>query len=368
MNTLGLALRFTSFGESHGPAIGGVVDGCPPGIALSVEDFSADLERRATGRTRHTSQRQESDQVEILSGVFEGKTTGAPIALMIRNTDARSKDYSDIAQSFRPGHADYTYQQKYEHRDYRGGGRSSARETASRVAAAVIAKKLLLQHAGTQVRACLVQCGDIKANVGAVLSSTDIDWQAVESTPLFWPVAGQLSELESYLDGIRKSGDSVGGKVLVIADPLPAGLGEPLFGKLDGDLAAALMGINAVKAVEIGDGVAVAAQRGSEHRDEISPQGFLSNHSGGILGGISTGQALLASVSIKPTSSILIPGLSVDLSNAPREIITKGRHDPCVAIRAPAIVEAMVAWVLADHLLRDRAQNAATDRLRGAKS
>ncbi len=357
----------TTFGESHGVGIGCVIDGCPPGIVIAANDFEHDLERRATGRTRHTSQRSEADQVEILSGVFEGKTTGTPITLLIRNTDAKSKDYGDIATSFRPGHADYTYQMKYGHRDYRGGGRSSARETTARVAAAVIAKRYLDCLFKIKVRAFLSQCGAIKAEMGGAADYAQVDWEAVESTPLFWPNSAQLPELEAYLDGLRKSGDSVGGRVSVVAENVPVGLGEPLYGKLDGDLAAALMGINAVKAVEIGDGVAVCAQRGSEHRDEMTPSGFLSNHSGGILGGISTGQTLLAHVSIKPTSSILVPGLSVrSLEHneteildkfAATELVTKGRHDPCVAIRAPAIVEAMVALVLMDHVLRDRAQN-----------
>jgi chorismate synthase len=362
LNTFGKMFSVTTFGESHGPGIGCVIDGCPPGILISPQDFNVDLERRATGRTRHTSQRNEADQVEVLSGVFEGKTTGTPVTLLIRNTDAKSKDYGDIATSFRPGHADYTYQMKYGHRDYRGGGRSSARETAARVAAAVIAKRYLQDHFNIQVRAFLSQCGAIKADAFWTASDwKNIDWTAVEAGPLFWPNSTQLPELEAYLDGLRKSGDSVGGRVSVIASNVPVGLGEPLYGKLDGDLAAALMGINAVKAVEIGDGVAVCAQRGSEHRDEMTPDGFLSNHAGGILGGISTGQSLLAHVSIKPTSSILVPGLSVyrELPNgfAATELITKGRHDPCVAIRAPAIVEAMVALVLMDHVLRDRAQN-----------
>ncbi len=353
----------TTFGESHGVGIGCVIDGCPPGITIAPNDFEHDLERRATGRTRHTSQRSEADQVEILSGVFEGKTTGTPITLLIRNTDAKSKDYGDIASSFRPGHADYTYQMKYGHRDYRGGGRSSARETTARVAAAVIAKRYLGDLFKIKVRAFLSQCGAIKADAGWLGAAyTNVDWAAVESTPLFWPNSAQLPELEAYLDGLRKSGDSVGGRVSVVAENVPVGLGEPLYGKLDGDLAAALMGINAVKAVEIGDGVAVCAQRGSEHRDEMTPNGFLSNHAGGILGGISTGQALLAHVSIKPTSSILVPGLTVRAGEstadfAATELVTKGRHDPCVAIRAPAIVEAMVALVLMDHVLRDRAQN-----------
>ena len=373
MNTFGKMFAVTTFGESHGVGIGCVIDGCPPGILIAANDFEHDLERRATGRTRHTSQRSEADQVEILSGVFEGKTTGTPITLLIRNTDAKSKDYGDIASSFRPGHADYTYQMKYGHRDYRGGGRSSARETTARVAAAVIAKRYLGSLFKIKVRAFLSQCGAMKADLGsadldyAKIDCAKIDWAAVESTPLFWPNPSQLPELEAYLDGLRKSGDSVGGRVSVVAENVPVGLGEPLYGKLDGDLAAALMGINAVKAVEIGDGVAVCAQRGSEHRDEMTPTGFLSNHAGGILGGISTGQTLLAHVSIKPTSSILVPGLSVQSvahsgaemadTFVATELVTKGRHDPCVAIRAPAIVEAMVALVLMDHVLRDRAQN-----------
>jgi len=363
VNTFGKMFAVTTFGESHGVGIGCVIDGCPPGIAIAANDFEHDLERRATGRTRHTSQRSEADQVELISGVFEGKTTGTPITLLIRNTDAKSKDYGDIATSFRPGHADYTYQMKYGHRDYRGGGRSSARETTARVAAAVIAKRYLSDFFNIKVRAFLSQCGALKADLSRVAADyADLDWAAVESTPLFWPNSSQLPELEAYLDGLRKSGDSVGGRVSVVAENVPVGLGEPLYGKLDGDLAAALMGINAVKAVEIGDGVAVCSQRGSEHRDEMTPTGFLSNHSGGILGGISTGQSLLAHVSIKPTSSILVPGLSVqrvELTDtfAATELVTKGRHDPCVAIRAPAIVEAMVALVLMDHVLRDRAQN-----------
>ena len=363
MNTFGKMFAVTTFGESHGVGIGCVIDGCPPGIAIAANDFEHDLERRATGRTRHTSQRSEADQVEIISGVFEGKTTGTPITLLIRNTDAKSKDYGDIATSFRPGHADYTYQMKYGHRDYRGGGRSSARETTARVAAAVIAKRYLAELFDIKVRAFLSQCGAIKADLGWLASDyAVVNWEAVESTPLFWPNNAQLPELEAYLDGLRKSGDSVGGRVSVVAENVPVGLGEPLYGKLDGDLAAALMGINAVKAVEIGDGVAVCAQRGSEHRDEMTPNGFLSNHAGGILGGISTGQSVLAHVSIKPTSSILVPGLSVRSGEsvaefAATELVTKGRHDPCVAIRAPAIVEAMVALVLMDHVLRDRAQN-----------
>ena len=362
MNTFGQRFAVTTFGESHGPGIGCVIDGCPPGLLIDASDFESDLTRRATGRTRHTSQRRESDQVEIVSGVFEGKTTGTPIMLLIRNGDQNSKDYSAIATSFRPGHADYTYQLKYGHRDYRGGGRSSARETTVRVAAAVLAKRYLKEHFGTEIRAYLSQCGAMLATAPI----DQVDWEIVESTPLFWPVSAQLPELEAYLDGLRKSGDSVGGRVSVVAKNVPAGLGEPLYGKLDGDLAAALMGINAVKAVEIGDGVAVASQRGSEHRDEMRLSGFLSNHAGGILGGISTGQDLIAHVSIKPTSSVLIPGQSLKLDDngdyVETELVTKGRHDPCVAIRAPAIVEAMVALVLMDHVLRDRSQNAEVKR------
>ncbi len=354
MNSFGQRLVVSTFGESHGPGLGCLIDGCPPGIAIEAADFIEDLERRATGRTRHTSQRQEADTVEIISGVFEGKTTGTPIMLLIRNTDQRSKDYSDIADKYRPGHADYTYDVKYGVRDYRGGGRSSARETAARVAAAVLAKKFLQQEFGTEIRACLTQIGPMKPET--------MNWNFVEQTPLFWPDPAQMPELEAFLDGLRKSGDSVGGRVTVVADNVPAGLGEPLYGKLDGDLAAALMGINAVKAVEIGDGVAVAGQRGSAHRDLMHPSAdgksvqFASNHAGGILGGISTGQTLIAHVSIKPTSSITVPGASIDSAGNPIELVTRGRHDPCVAIRAPAIVEAMVALVLMDHVLRDRAQ------------
>ena len=347
-NHFGQRFSVSTFGESHGVAIGCVVDGCPPGIALCEEDFQADLMRRATGRTRHTSQRHESDVVEILSGVYQGQTTGTPIALLIRNTDARSKDYEQIAERFRPGHADYTYWRKYGIRDPRGGGRSSARETTVRVAAAVIAKRYLHTRFALQVRGFLSQCGP--------LIPRQFAWHAVEATPLFWPDAAQIPELEAFLDGLIKCGDSVGGKVTVVAENVPVGLGEPLYGKLDGDLAAALMGINAVKAVEIGDGTQVISQRGSEHRDEMSPQGFHSNHSGGILGGISNGQPVVAHISIKPTSSIRIPGHSVDSAGQAVELVTKGRHDPCVAIRAAPIAEAMVALVLMDHVLRWQSQ------------
>ena len=347
-NSFGKLLTVTTFGESHGPAIGCVVDGCPPGLAIAPEDFRADLDRRATGKSRHTSQRHEADEVEILSGVYEGRTTGTPIALLIRNVDARSRDYGNLVDTFRPGHADYTYWQKYGIRDPRGGGRSSARETTMRVAAAVIAKKWLAEKFGVRVRGHLAQIGDVEPRA--------FDWNAVEQNPFFWPDASMVEELETFMHALRKSGDSVGARVTVVADGVPPGWGEPIYGKLDGDLAAALMSINAVKGVEIGDGFAAVAQKGSEHRDEMTPDGFLSNHAGGILGGISSGQAIVASIALKPTSSILIPGRSVDLSGAPSEVVTKGRHDPCVGIRATPIAEAMVALVLMDHALRHRAQ------------
>ncbi|PWK85251.1 chorismate synthase [Fulvimonas soli] len=347
-NSFGKLLTVTTFGESHGPAIGCVIDGCPPGLALAAEDFRHDLERRATGRSRHTSQRRESDEVEILSGVYEGRTTGTPIALLVRNTDPRSKDYGDIAQTFRPGHADYTYWHKYGIRDPRGGGRSSARETTMRVAAGVVAKKWLAERHGVRVRGHLAQLGE--------LTPDGFDWEAVEQNPFFWPHAAQVPALEQYMDGLRKSGDSVGARVDVVAEGVPPGWGEPVYGKLDGELAAALMSINAVKGVEIGDGFAAVAQRGSQHRDELQMDGFTSNHAGGILGGISTGQPVTASVAFKPTSSILIPGRSVNLAGEAVEVVTKGRHDPCVGIRATPIVEAMVALVLMDHALRHRAQ------------
>lgn len=347
-NTFGRSFCVTTFGESHGPAIGCVIDGCPPGIAIEPEDFRADLERRATGRSRFTSQRKESDAVEILSGVYQGHTTGTPIALLIRNTDARSKDYGDIAQSFRPGHADYTYWHKYGIRDPRGGGRSSARETTMRVAAAVIAKRYLAQHFGIAIQAWLSGIGPYTPH--------RIDRASVEHNPLFWPDPDQLSEIESFLDGLRKSGDSIGARLSVIAENVPVGLGEPIYGKLDSDIAMALMSINAVKAVEIGDGASVCAQRGSEHRDELGAEGFRSNRAGGILGGISSGQNILAHAAIKPTSSILVPGHTLDSAGESRELVTRGRHDPCVGIRAVPIVEAMLALVLIDHVLRHRAQ------------
>ncbi|MEN5205392.1 chorismate synthase [Stenotrophomonas sp. TWI700] len=347
-NTFGKLLSVTTFGESHGPAIGCVVDGCPPGLEISADEFAHDLQRRATGKSRHTSARREADEIEILSGVYEGRTTGTPIGLLIRNTDQRSKDYTSIAQQFRPGHADYSYWQKYGIRDPRGGGRSSARETTMRVAAGVIAKKWLLQRHGVTVRGYLSQLGEI--------TPTGFDWSAVEDNPFFWPVADQVPALESYMDALRKSGDSVGARVNVVADGVPPGWGEPIYGKLDGDLAAALMSINAVKGVEIGDGFASAAQKGTEHRDLLTPQGFASNHAGGILGGISTGQQVTASIVLKPTSSLRLPGATVDASGASVEVITTGRHDPCVGIRATPVAEAMMALVLMDQALRHRAQ------------
>jgi chorismate synthase len=347
-NAFGKLLTVTTFGESHGPAIGCVVDGCPPGLALDAAEFAHDLQRRATGKSRHTSARREADEVEILSGVYEGHTTGTPIALLIRNTDQRSKDYANIARQFRPGHADYTYWQKYGIRDPRGGGRSSARETTMRVAAGVIAKKWLAQRFGVRVRGWLSQLGPIVPQ--------GFDWAAVEDNAFFWPHAAQVDELESYMDALRKSGDSVGARVTVVADGVPPGWGEPIYGKLDGELAAALMSINAVKGVEIGDGFDVVAQKGTEHRDLISAAGFHSNHAGGILGGISTGQQVVASIALKPTSSLRLPGESVDVDGQPIEVITTGRHDPCVGIRATPIAEAMMALVLMDQALRHRAQ------------
>ncbi|WP_240098816.1 chorismate synthase [Thermomonas flagellata] len=347
MNTFGHLLRVTTFGESHGPAIGCVIDGCPPGIAIQPADFAHDLARRATGKTRHTSARHEADEVEILSGVYEGVTTGTPIALLIRNVDARSKDYAKIAAQFRPGHADYTYWQKYGIRDPRGGGRSSARETTMRVAAAVVAKKWLAQR-GVSVRGCMVQIGDVVPRAH--------DWDAVEGNPFFWPCAEQVPELEAYMDALRKSGDSVGAKIQVVADGVPPGWGEPVYGKLDAELAAAMMSINAVKGVEIGDGFAAVAQKGSAHRDVMTPEGFLSNHAGGILGGISTGQQIAVSVAFKPTSSLRLPVPGLDVDGNVVDVVTTGRHDPCVGIRATPICEAMLALVLMDQALRHRAQ------------
>jgi chorismate synthase len=368
LNTFGHLLRVTTFGESHGPAIGCVLDGCPPGIAIAPEDFAHDLARRATGKSRHTSARNEADAVEILSGVYEGHTTGTPIALLIRNTDQRSKDYSNIAAQFRPGHADYSYWQKYGLRDPRGGGRSSARETTMRVAAAVIAKKWLAAR-GVLVRGCMVQIGDV---VPMANGPQAYDWAAVETNPFFWPCAEQVPALETYMDALRKSGDSVGARVLVVADGVPPGWGEPIYGKLDGELAAAMMSINAVKGVEIGDGFASVSQHGSAHRDVMTPDGFLSNHAGGILGGISTGQQISVSVAFKPTSSLRLPVQGLDVDGNVVDVITTGRHDPCVGIRATPICEAMLALVLMDQALRHRAQcgdvGEVSPRIAGMKS
>lgn len=347
-NTLGKLFTVTSFGESHGPALGCIVDGCPPGMELSEADLQKDLDRRKPGTSRHTTQRREADQVKILSGVFEGRTTGTPIGLLIENTDQRSKDYSNIADSFRPGHADYTYLQKYGVRDYRGGGRSSARETAMRVAAGAVAKKYLA-GIGVEVRGYLSQLGPVCAE--------QVVWEEIERNPFFCPDPAKVEAMESYMDQLRKSGDSVGARLTVVARGVPVGLGEPVFDRLDAELAHALMSINAVKGVEIGDGFAVVNQSGTEHRDEMTPAGFLSNHAGGILGGISTGQDIIAHIALKPTSSLRIPGASVDRHGQPIEVVTKGRHDPCVGIRATPIAEAMMALVLVDHLLRQRGQN-----------
>ncbi len=348
-NTIGKLFTVTSFGESHGPAIGCIVDGCPPGLELSESDLQDDLERRRPGKSRHTTQRREEDKVQILSGVFEGKTTGTPIGLLIQNTDQRSKDYSDIMDRFRPGHADYTYQQKYGFRDYRGGGRSSARETAMRVAAGAIAKKYLQAQLGVEIRGYLAQLGPIKIDT--------FDWGVIEENPFFFPDASKVESLEQYMDELRKAGDSVGARVSVVASGLIPGLGEPVFDRLDADIAHALMGINAVKGVEVGAGFSCVEQKGSEHRDEMTPDGFCSNEAGGVLGGISSGQDIIASIALKPTSSIRTPGRSVNLQGEPVEVVTLGRHDPCVGIRAVPIAEAMMAIVLMDHLLRHRAQN-----------
>jgi len=348
-NSFGKLFVVTGFGESHGPAIGGVVDGCPPGLPLTAADLQRDLDRRKPGQSRHTTQRRETDEVEILSGVFEGLTTGAPIGLLIRNLDQRSKDYSEIAAKYRPGHADYTYDQKYGRRDYRGGGRSSARETAVRVAAGAIAKKFLAERCGVRIRGHLSQLGPIRPG--------GFDWDQVERNPFFWPWAEQVPDLEAYMDALRKEGNSIGAVVTVVASGVPAGLGEPIFDRLDADLAHALMSINAVKGVEIGAGFACVAQKGTEHRDEMTPDGFLSNNAGGILGGISSGQDVVARIALKPTSSIRLPGRTIGSDGLPTEVVTTGRHDPCVGIRAIPIAEAMVALVLMDHWLRQRGQN-----------
>ncbi|HEX5055562.1 MAG TPA: chorismate synthase [Gammaproteobacteria bacterium] len=349
-NTFGKLFALTSFGESHGPAIGCVVDGCPPGMALAESDIQADLDRRKPGQSRHTTQRREPDAVKILSGVFEGRTTGTPIALLIENMDQRSKDYSEIKDSFRPGHADYTYVQKYGFRDYRGGGRSSARETAVRVAAGAIARKYLRERYNISIRGCMTQLGSIRAG--------RLDWNTVGDNAFFFPDPAKVTELEQYMDRLREEGDSIGARIMAVAQGVPPGWGEPVYERMDSDLAAAMMSINAVKGVEIGAGFASVEQRGSEHRDEMTPQGFLSNNAGGILGGITTGQDVIVHLALKPTSSIRIPGRTIDRQGRATEISTKGRHDPCVGIRAVPIAEAMLALVLMDHMLRHRAQNA----------
>ncbi|MGV2878762.1 chorismate synthase [Pantoea vagans] len=348
-NSIGQFFRVTTFGESHGLALGCIVDGVPPGIPLTEADIQHDLDRRRPGTSRYTTQRREPDQVKILSGVFEGVTTGTSIGLLIENTDQRSQDYGAIKDLFRPGHADYTYEQKYGQRDYRGGGRSSARETAMRVAAGAIAKKYLQMKHGVVVRGYLSQIGDVACELK--------DWSIVEENPFFCPDADKLEALDELMRGLKKEGDSIGAKVTVMADNVPPGLGEPVFDRLDADLAHALMSINAVKGVEIGDGFAVVNQRGSQHRDEIRHNGFQSNHAGGILGGISSGQTISANLAMKPTSSITVPGKTITRDGEEVEMITKGRHDPCVGIRAVPIAEAMMAIVLMDHLLRQRAQN-----------
>jgi chorismate synthase len=348
-NTFGVLFSVTNFGESHGPAIGCVIDGCPPGMELSEADIQPDLDRRKPGTSRHVTQRQEADQVEILSGVYEGRTTGTPICLLIRNTDQRSKDYSAIAQTFRPGHADYTYLQKYGLRDPRGGGRSSARLTAPMVAAGAVAKKWLALKYGTLVRGCMQQVGEVAVDFES--------WDHVPNNPFFAPAA-DVSDLEAYMDSLRKSGDSCGARIRVTASGVPPGWGEPLFDRLDADIAHAMMGINAVKGVEIGAGFGSVIQRGTTHGDSMSPQGFRSNNAGGVLGGISSGQDIEVSIAIKPTSSIISPRETITLKGESTEVVTKGRHDPCVGLRATPIAEAMLALVLMDHALRHRAQNA----------
>jgi chorismate synthase len=348
-NTFGRLFTVTSFGESHGPALGCIVDGCPPGMQLAEADLQGDIDRRRTGTSKFVSQRREGDVVRILSGVFEGRTTGAPIGLLIENTDARSRDYEKLKDRFRPGHADYTYQQKYGFRDYRGGGRSSARETVMRVAAGAIARKYLLERMGARIYGYVSQVGP--------LTLAPVNPPAAYENPFFCPDPARIAELEALLWEIRGAGDSVGAKITIIASGVPPGLGEPVFERLDADIASAMMGINAVKAVEIGAGTRAAGQKGSEHRDELTPQGFLSNHAGGVLGGISSGQDIVTHVTLKPTSSIQVPGRTINLDGEPVEVVTTGRHDPCVGLRAVPIAEAMLAIVLMDHYLRHRAQN-----------
>jgi chorismate synthase len=348
-NSIGKLFTVTSFGESHGKAIGCIVDGCPPGMSLTEKDMQVDLDRRKPGKSRHTTQRRESDEVEILSGVFEGKTTGTPIGLLIRNTDQRSKDYSEIKDRFRPGHADYTYLKKYGLRDYRGGGRSSARETAMRVAAGAIAKKYLSERYGVAIFGYLAQLGPIKLELK--------DKAAIEENPFFCPDPAKVSELETYMDKLRKEGNSIGARINVLASGVPTGWGEPIFDRLDAEIAHGMMSINAVKGVEIGAGFASVEQKGTEHRDEMSAKGFAGNHAGGILGGISSGQDVLVSIALKPTSSIRLPGKTINTDGDNVEVVTTGRHDPCVGIRATPIAEAMLAITLLDHALRHRAQN-----------
>ena len=352
-NSFGKSFVVTSFGESHGAAIGCIIDGCPPGLDLTEADLQHDLDRRKPGTSRYTTQRREDDRVQILSGTFEGKTTGTPIALIIHNQDHRSRDYHNIMNQFRPGHADYSYLQKYGIRDYRGGGRASARETAMRVAAGGIAKKYLTKQCGMQIRGYLAQLGPLKAK--------NFDWDQVDRNAFFSPDAALVAELEKYMDALRKQGESIGARISVVASGIPPGLGEPVFDRIDADIAHAMMSINAVKAVEIGAGFASVEQKGSVHRDEMTPQGFLSNHAGGVLGGITSGQDILVSIALKPTSSLHLPGRSINVDGAEVEIRTKGRHDPCVGIRATPIAEAMLALVLMDHYLRHRAQNADVD-------
>ena len=349
-NSIGKLFTVTSFGESHGLALGCIVDGCPPGLELSEADIQPDLDRRKPGQSRHTTQRREDDAVQILSGVFEGKTTGTPIGMIIHNKDQKSKDYTNIKDTFRPGHADYTYQQKYGVRDYRGGGRSSARETAMRVAAGAIAKKWLAQQYGIEIRGYLKQLGPITAET--------LDWDQVHQNPFFCPDASKVKEMETYMDALRKEGNSIGARINVVASGMMPGLGEPIFDRLESDIAHAMMSINAVKAVEMGAGFACVEQKGTEHRDEITPEGFLSNNAGGVLGGISSGQDIEVSIALKPTSSLHLPCRSIDKQGQPTEVVTKGRHDPCVGIRATPIAEAMLGIVIMDHVLRQRAQNA----------
>lgn len=350
-NTLGRLFTLTTFGESHGPALGAIVDGCPPGIELEAPDLQRDLDRRKPGQSRYTTQRRETDEVEILSGTFEGRTTGTPIGLLIRNTDQRSRDYEKIKDRFRPAHADYTYERKYGIRDYRGGGRSSARETAMRVAAGAIAKRVLAMRFGTAVHGYLSQLGPVELDRNGIVAG------ASEANAFFWPNPAQIPELENFMQKLVKDGDSIGAKVEVVASGVPCGWGEPVFDRLDADIAHALMSINAVKGVEIGAGFRSVSQRGSEHRDEMTSRGFLSNDAGGVLGGISSGQDIIASLALKPTSSIRLPGRAVDQHGEDIEVITTGRHDPCVGIRATPIAEAMLALVLVDHALRHRGQN-----------